>query len=187
LRIISGSARGRKLAEFESFSIRPTSDRVREALFSILNSKVGNLAGQSVLDLFAGSGAMGLEALSRGAQSALLVDQAKESIELIKKNAASTGLLEKSSVVLADAKQFISKQNVAFDLIFMDPPYSKQDTAELLQLIAEKNLLKPQGVICIETADTTLLPETVKTLVQFDRRKYGSTSISFYQLGDLLQ
>lgn len=187
MRIISGSARGRKLAEFVSLEIRPTSDRVREALFSILNSKVGNLAGMSLLDLFAGSGAMGLEALSRGAQSAQFVDQARESIELIKKNAASTGLLENSRVVQADARQFISKQNVAFDLIFMDPPYSKQDTTELLQLIAEKKLLKPQGVICVETANTTSLPETVNTLAQFDRRKYGSTSISFYQYGDLVQ
>jgi 16S rRNA (guanine(966)-N(2))-methyltransferase RsmD len=148
---------------------------------------MGNLIERCVLDLFAGSGAMGLEALSRGAQSALFVDQARESIELIKKNAASTGLLENSSVVQADAGQFIAKQNAAFDLIFMDPPYSNQDTTEILQLIAEKNLLKPRGVICVETADTTSLPETVKTLIQFDRRKYGSTSISFYQHGDLLQ
>ena len=185
MRIISGSARGRKLAEFSSSAIRPTSDRVREALFSILNSKVGNLTGKSVLDIFAGSGAMGLEALSRGAQTALFIDQDKASIELIKKNATSTRLLEKCKIIRADATQCISKQAEAFDLIFMDPPYSKQDTTELLQLLAEKKLLKPQGVICVETAHTTPLPDTVETLVQFDRRKYGLTSISLYQHGDL--
>ena len=186
MRIISGSARGRKLAEFSTFSIRPTSDRVREALFSILNSKMGNLAEKSVLDLFAGSGAMGLEALSRGARSALFVDQAKESIELVKKNARATHLLEKSKVVQADARRYISSQTQAFDLIFIDPPYGKQDITEILTLLAENNLLRPDGLICIETAPTEPLPDTVLTLVQFDRRQYGSTAISLYQHGDLL-
>lgn len=184
MRIISGTARGCKLAEFSIATIRPTPDRVREAVFSILISKLGSLAERTVLDLFAGTGAMGLEALSRGAASATFIDQSKEATGLIQKNATSTRLAENAEIIQAEVSQGIAKQSESFDLIFMDPPYGKQDIDELLFLLAEQNILKPGGVLCVETAPSTALPDMISPLVQVGRRKYGATSISLYEHGD---
>ncbi len=184
MRIISGTARGCKLAEFSISAIRPTSDRVREAVFSILLSKLGSLKGRTVLDLFAGTGAMGLEALSRGAESVIFIDQAREAAGLIRKNAVSANLSENAVIMQIEAQKGIATQSEPVDLIFMDPPYNQQDIAEVLLSLAEQNLLKSAGVICVETAHTTPLPDTVASLVQVDRRKYGSTSISLYEHGD---
>jgi 16S rRNA (guanine(966)-N(2))-methyltransferase RsmD len=184
LRIISGTAKGCKLAEFSYLGIRPTSDRVREAVFSILISRMGHLSGCTVLDIFAGTGAMGLEALSRGANSALFVDHAKESIDLVKKNAKTARLMDKSRFSQADAEQSIMNQTQPYDLIFIDPPYALQEINQILELLVKKNLLKTDGIICVETAHDTKLSEIILDLEQIDRRKYGSTSISLYQHGD---
>ena len=185
MRIISGTARGCKLSEFSVSAIRPTSDRVREALFSILISRLGNMKNLSVLDLFAGSGAMGLEALSRGAGSATFIDQNKEAVGLIRKNMTTAQLTEHAEVIQSEVLNGINKQSGAFDLIFMDPPYSEQNIKDILLLLAEKAILKPGGVLCVETAQSTRLPETVPPLIQIDRRKYGSTSITLYEHGEL--
>jgi len=184
LRIVSGTARWRKLSEFRGTSIRPTSDRVREALFSILISRIGQIDGKSVLDLFAGTGALGLEALSRGAASALFVDQSKESIDLIGQNAAATRLSERAEVVRADVRQFISRQTRQFDLIFMDPPYHNQDISVIVSEVAAGRLLRQGGILCVETAHKTVLPDNPAPLLLADRRKYGMTSICFYVHGD---
>lgn len=142
---------------------------------------------RSVLDLFAGTGAMGLEALSRGAGSATFIDQAKESIGLIRKNMTSAKLTERAVVIQSEVLRGIKRQTGPFDLIFMDPPYSEQEVDDILLLLAEKAILKPGGVLCVETAHSTPLPEMVPPLVQFDRRKYGSTSITLYEHGELSQ
>ena len=184
MRIISGTARGCKLAEFSTKSIRPTSDRVREAIFSILVSRLGNLSDRIVLDLFAGTGAMGLEALSRGASKATFIELSKEATGLIHKNAVSAKLLDKTNIVQADVRHYLTLQKGVFDLIFMDPPYQEQDITEIVQRIATSNILKPDGLLCVETAYVTPLPDAATPLVQVDRRKYGSTSISIYGQGD---
>ena len=184
MRIISGTARGRKLTGFSGSSIRPTSDRVREAVFSILSSRLGSLNGRTVLDLYAGTGAMGLEALSRGVLSAVFVDLAKESADLIRKNASTIKLASNAEVIQGDVRQVIARQSRQFDLIFMDPPYHNEDISDILLLLAEKKLLKPEGIVCIETANKISLPETIPPLNLIDRRKYGSTAVSFYEHGE---
>ena len=141
----------------------------------------------SVLDLFAGSGAMGLEALSRGAGSATFIDQDKEAVGLIRKNMTSTKLTEHAEVIQSGVLNGIKRQTGPFDLIFVDPPYSEQNIKDILLLLAEKAILKPGGVICVETAQSTLLPEKVPPLMQIDRRKYGSTSITLYEHGEFSQ
>ncbi len=128
---------------------------------------------------------MGFEALSRGALSALFVDSSKHAIELIRKNATATRLLENALIIQADARQIIDKQTQKFDLIFIDPPYGEQDITEILLLMAEKKILTTDGIICVETAHTTPLPEAIQRLVQVDRRRYGSTSITFYHYGEI--
>ena len=187
MRIISGTARGCKLTEFTATEIRPTPDRVREALFSIIISKLDSLVHRTVLDLFAGTGAMGLEALSRGAASVIFVDQSKEAAGLIQKNAVAAKLFKKANILQTDVQKVITNQPEPFDLIFMDPPYANQDVEDILLILADKKLLKQGGIICVETAHATPLPFTVSTLVQVDRRKYGSTSISLYEYGDFQQ
>lgn len=128
---------------------------------------------------------MGFEALSRGASSALFVDSSKNAIELIRKNATATRLLENAVITQADARQIIDKQSQKFDLVFIDPPYGEQDITEILLRMAEKKLLTADGIICVETAHTTPLPDTIQRLIQTDRRRYGSTSITFYQYGEI--
>lgn len=187
MRIISGSARGCKLAEFSVSAIRPTSDRVREAVFNILTSKIGTMHNLNVLDLYAGTGAMGLEALSRGAESATFIDQSKEAITLINKNAITAKLSEQARIVQSEIQRGILNQTTQFDLIFMDPPYQKQDTPETLSLLASRDILKTGGVLCVETAHGTPLPDMLKPLIKVDQRKYGLTSITLYEHGDLSQ
>lgn len=172
------------MAGFSGASIRPTSDRVREAMFSILHSRITSLSALSVLDLFAGTGALGLEALSRGAASAVFVDQSKEAAALIRKNALSTQLAEHAKIIQADVRRFIAIPSGQFDLIFMDPPYHNQDISAIVGDVAENRFLKAGGILCVETAHKTILPESVPPLQLVARKKYGSTSVSFYEHGD---
>lgn len=183
MRIISGSARGRKLAEFSAPAIRPTPDRVREALFSILSSRLGSLGGKTVLDLFAGSGAMGLEALSRGAEKAVFIDQSAEAVALIRKNADTTRLADRARIVRGEVERCLNGL-APFDLIFMDPPYSSQQVPEVVEALCSRKLLQPAGLLCIETARKTELPDALAGLERVDRRDYGATSITLYRHGE---
>lgn len=178
MRIISGSARGRKLADFTGLSIRPTSDRVREAVFSLLTSRLGTLNNLRVLELFAGSGALSLEALSRGAQQAILVDSGSQAVALIQDNIARCHLREKARVVRQPAESVLPllQKDAPFDLIFMDPPYRQGLISGLLQQIATLQLLAQNGIIVAETAakeDFDVPP----SLIRHDIRRYGSTQI----------
>ena len=122
MRVITGSARGRKLLTLEGEDVRPTTDRVKEAVFSVIQFET---EGRRFLDFFAGSGQMGIEALSRGAKEAVFVDSAKKSVEIIRKNLASTKLAENANVVQTDWKSYLSVSGTQFDIAFLDPPYGK--------------------------------------------------------------
>ena len=178
MRIIGGSARGRKLAEFKASGIRPTPDRVREALFSILFSRLGGLEGLKILELFAGSGAMSLEAISRGAASAVLVDSAEAAIGLIRENISHCGMAERTRIVRQTAEKVLDQLPAAgpFDLIFMDPPYRKNFIPPLLERIASLQLLAQNGIIAAESARGEDIP-IPSGLCRLDTRSYGSSEI----------
>ncbi len=172
MRIIGGTLGGRRLRAPRGADTRPTADRVRESLFNIL----GPLDGARVLDLFAGTGALALEALSRGAASAVLVDKAAEPVRCIAENARALGVEDRARVVRADALAALSRLPGPFDLIFLDPPYAL-DVAPVLGALPP--LLGDGARVIVEHDRRTPPPGTVP-LSLVDRRRYGDTEVSFY-------
>lgn len=186
MRIIGGRARGRKLLALPSrlgALIRPTSDRAREALFNILGSRV---AGARVLDLFAGTGALGLEALSRGAATALFVDSNPGAIELIGKNIFACGFSAQAATVKKDLTSglgFLAALTPAhgFDLVFLDPPYGEQTGQALLAPLAESGCLSPAALVVLEDRALEQSPERSASLCCCDRRRYGEAGFWLYR------
>ncbi|MDO3379994.1 16S rRNA (guanine(966)-N(2))-methyltransferase RsmD [Geoalkalibacter halelectricus] len=190
MRIISGAARGTRLATFSGKDIRPTSDRVREAIFSILYSRMGEFTGKRVLDLYAGTGALALEALSRGAQSAVLIDADRQAVRTIEANSRNCRLTQRIRILCGDVVTLTSRltQEQPFDLIFIDPPYAKGLVERTLKNIADFSLLAPGGLLCAETSSREEVPATIvgtaTRLVLADKRTYGSTSVHFFSHPD---
>ena len=180
MRIISGEMRSRRLKAPAGMDTRPTADRVKEALFSILGAKV---YGARVLDLYAGSGALALEALSRGAEYAVLCDSSREACRVIRENIASLGCEGKARLLqMRDtaALEALKTGGQAFDLIFLDPPY-RMDTAPACAAIVKAGLLAGDGVIVAEHGRETP-PDVSAPLMLFDRRQYGAAGLSLYRL-----
>lgn len=148
MRVVAGSARGTKLLCPEGLAVRPTHDRVKEALFSMLN---GRLVGACVLDLFAGTGGLGIEALSRGAEKAVFVDASAHSLNATKSNLEKTHLIQKAKLCKSDYLAFLQSTNESFDIIFLDPPYQGDFLARSLEVIAAKKLLAEGGIMYCET------------------------------------
>ncbi len=148
MRVIAGSARGTKLLCPEGLAVRPTHDRVKEALFSMLN---GRLSGAFVLDLFAGTGSLGIEALSRGAAGAVFVDASVDSLKAAENNLIKTHLTDRAKLIKSDYLAFLQSTSDFYDIIFLDPPYQGDFLARSLEVIAERNLLSPDGIIYCET------------------------------------
>lgn len=185
MRIISGTARGTRLSAFGGRDIRPTPDRVREAIFSIIYSRMGELAGKNVLDLYSGTGAMGLEAVSRGAAYATLIDRGVQAEGTIKNNAAACRLSERIRFLRGDVAMLLPRlaETQQFDLIFLDPPYDQGLLSRTLSTIAALKLLKPQGLICAEGSLRETPDDTFDTLVRIDTRRYGQTHVHLYSQG----
>lgn len=179
MRIISGSARGKRLATFDGSQIRPTSDRVREALFSMLFSRLGTFAGRRVLDLYAGSGALGLEALSRGACHATLIDDGSQAASLIEHNASTCQLQDRISLIRGQVldKLTLTQNRAPFDLIFVDPPYDKGLLTPTLATISDLSLLAEDGIVCIEISSRETLPDRIGQLQCIAQRRYGASQI----------
>lgn len=182
MRIISGTARGTKLRTLKGTNTRPTLDRIKEALFNIIND---NMQDACVLDLFAGSGSLGLEALSRGASFSVFCDNSIESIKVIQDNIEKTKFIEKSLIIKNDytnAIKTLITQEITFDIIFIDPPYESNYRIKALELILEKNLLKSNGIIIVETDDEQEI-DNIKNLELglniYDIRKYGRVRLVF--------
>lgn len=185
MRIISGSARGRRLLAPKDFQIRPTSDRVKEALFNILTVHLGNFSGQRVLDIFAGTGNLGIEALSRGADYVLFIDENRHAFDLVKKNLELTGFTGKGRFLHKEAfsaLESLEKSENPFGLVFLDPPYDKGLSAKSLDLLATSVLIDESSVIVVETAARELLSSSFGRLAEFDRRVYGDTALTFFSL-----
>ena len=178
MRIISGTARGRKLAGFSGTDIRPTPDRVREALFSKLSSRLGSFTGLKVLELYAGSGAQSLEALSRGATIAILVDSSPQAVKVIKENIQRCRFEERARRVRGDALLVLPQLVNAgpFDLILLDPPYNRGLIPQTLEKIDSLQLLGDDGIICAESAAEEKLAD-FGNLHVWESRRYGSTMI----------
>ena len=178
MRIIGGEYRSRILAEFSGNEVRPTSDRAREALFNILAGKVR--LGR-VLDLFSGSGALGIESLSRGAKEVIFNDIAKDSVAIIKKNLQTLKipLGEKAKVLSYDYSVCLNAVQGKFDIIFIDPPYRFNYGEKALSIIAQKGLLSENGVAVYEN-DKSLQTE-IDGLEKYDERKYGKAIFGFFR------
>ena len=178
MRIISGKARGTKLYTLEGENTRPTLDRVKESLFSIIQN---NLQDAIVIDLFSGSGALGLECLSRGAQKAYLCDKSPMAIEIIKKNIQKTHMNNNTIVLNIDYKKSIEKINEETDIIFIDPPYKDDIAVDAVQMILSLKLLKKDGIIIIETDEKDREIKNLEKLkIQiYDIRKYGRANLIF--------
>ena len=179
MRIIGGEFRSRILAEFKGDNVRPTSDRAREALFNILALKV---RGARVLDLFSGSGALGLESLSRGASEVVFNDLSKDSVAILKKNLSTLNIPvngERAKVYQGDYAITLQLLRGQFDLIFLDPPYRLDCGKKALETIARKGLLSENGIAVYER-DLPFDGE-IDGLQKVDERKYGKAYLTFFQ------
>jgi len=176
MRVITGSARGRKLVTPEGLDTRPTTDKVKEAVCSSLQF---DFPGAAVLDLFAGSGQMGIEALSRGAAHAVFTDSDKRALGCIRQNVRSCGFSEISEIIQSDALSFLRRSGSKFDVAFLDPPYRKGILQQVLPVLAEK--MSENGVIVCEHEPECELPETILDFHLQKQKKYGKIIISLYR------
>jgi 16S rRNA (guanine966-N2)-methyltransferase len=179
LRIIGGDLKGKKLKTIRGKLIRPTADRIREAIFNILSTGVTKAW---VLDLFAGTGALGIEALSRGAMQALFVDNRNISLSVLKQNIELCGLGEKADIVKWNIRQnlnCIKSIGQKFDLIFLDPPYDKHLITPSLVNLGKSDALENNACIVVEHSVYESLPTDLHSFHLGDQRKYGKTLVSF--------
>lgn len=182
MRIISGTARGTKLYTLEGQATRPTLDRVKESLFNIIQNKIPN---SIFLDLFSGSGAIGLEAASRGAEKAILCDKSKDAINIINKNIEKTHLREKTEIYNLDYELVLkTKIKKHIDIVYIDPPYDSDFAIKSMKQIVENNLFDENSIIIIETDNDKKLLENLKKIeVEItDKRKYGRAVLIFLKI-----
>lgn len=181
MRIITGKARGARLKTLEGEATRPTSERCKEALFSMLQF---DIEGRDVLDLFAGSGQLGLEALSRGAKSATMVDKSKQATRIIDENIVKTRLLDGSSVICSDASDFIRtvRGRRKYDVVFIDPPYAQRAAAVFAKKLYDADLLKPTSIISCESEEEEIFSSCPEAEDIFYVIKQKRFSISYITL-----
>lgn len=180
MRVISGKARGKKLISLEGMNTRPTLDRVKEALFNIIQF---DIIDKNILDLFSGSGAIGIEAISRGAKSVTFCDNSIDAIKVIKANIQNTRSTEQSTVLHKDyllALKYLADQGKKFDIVYLDPPYKTDFANKAIDQIIDLNLLSKEGIIILETDDVKKEEEIVNKGIEiFDKRKYGRAILIF--------
>lgn len=180
MRVISGIRRGLKLKCIEGETTRPTTDRVKESVFNIIQT---HLPADEVLDLFAGSGALGIEALSRYSGHCVFVEQDKQAFACIKQNLENAKLSDNATLILRDANTFLASCSSRFDIIFLDPPYNKGMLAPVFDMISKNKLLKDDGIIVVETEKDG--ENTEHTDFQVVRRAtYGKTTVTILERGD---
>ena len=179
MRVISGTAKGRRLSLHSGFEIRPTSDMVKESVFDIIQF---HIEGRRVLDLFAGTGQLGIEALSRGAKSAVFVDSKPEAVKLVWGNLKTCGFEDRASVHTRDAIRYLGEAGT-FDLIFLDPPFGSSIAALALQKIIEFDKLNPNGIIIVETKADGATPVVSPPYSLQKEYRYGSVKVARYERG----
>lgn len=180
MRVITGTAKGKRLVTPEGREVtRPTGDKVKEGIFSSIQFI---LEGADVLDLFAGSGQLGIEALSRGARSAVFVDRAKEAQKCISENIGNCGFGDRAKLKSTDALLYLAGAMERFDIAFLDPPYAEEQLPVALPAVSR--VMRPGGLVFCETAKTIDLPETAGKLVKVKEYRYGRTKVLAYRRGD---
>ncbi len=175
MRVITGSRRGRKLLTLEGDAVRPTTDKVKESVFNIIQF---DLEDAVILDLFAGSGQLGIEALSRGARSAVFVDSSNKSLAVVEENLKITDFRDVSKTVRADALDYLDRVIEKYDIAFLDPPYKAGLMEEAIKRV--KDHINPNGVIVCETGSEELLPENFEGFTS-KRYKYGKIALTVYR------
>ena len=181
MRVISGTARGTKLKTLDEVTTRPTLDRVKESIFNIINNYIKDSV---VLDLFSGSGALAIEALSRKAKKAIVCENNKLAVNIIQDNLKKTKLLDKCEIIYDDYINCLEKmknQNNIFDIIFLDPPYGKGMGIKAIEKISEFKLLSKDGLIILETDKEEIIPEEIGIYNIYDERIYGKVKINFFR------
>ena len=180
MRVIAGSRRGRRLSGPGGTSLRPTSDKVREALFSILGTRI---PGSRFLDLYAGTGAVGIEALSRGAQIVTFVESDPKAVQIIRKNVTACGLLEQAELRVEATQTFLRRPqswNGPYDVVFADPPYTDREAVELVLGSCSLDLLASEAVMVIEQDARVQLPTSTDRARLMRRYEYGDTALFLY-------
>ncbi len=176
MRVISGTARGMKLDAPEGLSTRPTADRVKEGIFSSIAFRV---PGAKVLDLFAGSGQMGIESLSRGAVSCTFVDMDRKAVKTVESNLARCSMRDRSKVYNTTAESFLSRNREKFDIVFLDPPYNMEILQKLMPAVYD--CLADDGIIIAESEAGWELARPVEGLEEFKRYRYGSIQVTKFR------
>lgn len=181
MRIIAGLAKGRKILSPEGMQTRPTLDRIKESIFNIIQNDV---PGAVALDLFAGTGSLGLEAASRGAEFCYLIDKSPLTYPLLQKNIENLKFQDICKSINGDAYEVLkdfARKNTIFDLIFIDPPYLKDLIPPAVQIIDEEGLLKRDGLIVTKIDTSEIIYEGNENIILVDKRKYGNTTVCFYR------
>ena len=180
MKVISGILKGRNIEGFNIDGTRPTMDRVKESLFATIQN---NLKDSIVLDLFAGSGQLGIEAISNGAKTCYFIDNNKEVIKILNKKISNLNIKSNSKVILSDWKKALndfSNQNIKFDLIFVDPPYDYDVYEKILEKVSSLNLLNEDGLIILGHSNLKF-KETYDNLTLFKEKRYGNKSVNIYK------
>ena len=178
MRVITGSARGVPLRAPKGMDTRPTLDQVKEGLFSAIQFEV---EGRRALDLFAGSGQLGIEALSRGAKSAVFVDMLRDACDIVRENLTKTRLLDRAQIVRSDFQTYLKTCRQTFDLVFLDPPYAEKFLENAMFLISEIDILSDSGIIICEHPVEKQLPETFGRLRRERAYHYGRAAVALYR------
>lgn len=179
MKVISGKLKGRKIIGYDIFGTRPTMDRVKESVFSMIQN---NLSKAIVLDLFAGSGNLGIEALSNGAEKTYFNDKNIKCIKAIKDNLLNMNIMDNSVLLNMDyleALNYLSKKNIKFDLVFLDPPYKEKIMEKILDIMIKKDLLKSNGLVICEMTESFIYQSEELSL--YKERNYGDKKVYIYQ------
>ncbi|MFC4766054.1 16S rRNA (guanine(966)-N(2))-methyltransferase RsmD [Effusibacillus consociatus] len=183
MRVISGELKGRRLTPVPGHSTRPTTDKVKESIFNIIGPYFD---GGTVLDLFAGTGSLGIEALSRGMDRAVFIDQDPKALQIIRKNVESCGVENRVRIFRNDARRAISllaKNQETFDLVFMDPPYHLDLIPKMISALSQQNLLEDTAIIVGEHSSARELPDRIEAFFRWKFVTYGDIAVSFYKKG----
>ena len=178
MRVITGTARGRRLKKLPGLETRPTTDKVKESMFNIIQF---DIEGRTVLDLFSGTGQLGIEALSRGAERCTFVDLRKDAVAVIRENLAHCRMEERATVIQGDSLAFLSGCRERFDLVFLDPPYRTGLLEKALETIAKIDIVTGNGIIVCESPAESVLPEGTAPYEKGREYRYGKIKITLYR------